>query len=57
MMMGMAIPCRFGDGPAVALYEFDQGCVCFPDEHKMALCAHHEYKATPIGTMKLIRTL
>ena len=27
-----ATPCRFGDGPAIARFSLDQGCVAFPDD-------------------------
>lgn len=47
--------CRFGDGPAVARYHMERGCVCFPDDREQDLCAHHEYKSTPLGDMDMIR--
>lgn len=53
LAMGV-IPCRFGDGPAVAIYRMSKGCVCFRDDRVQALCSHHEYKATPIGSMELL---
>lgn len=49
------IQCQFGDGPAVALFAFDQGCVCCPDAREQWLCEHHIHRATPLGGMELIR--
>jgi hypothetical protein len=47
--------CRFEDGPAVALFYFDKGCVCHPEDLLQWLCEHHIHRATPIGGMELVR--
>jgi hypothetical protein len=41
----------------VAIYYFSHGCAARPDLTVQPLCAHHECKATPVGTMELIRDL
>jgi hypothetical protein len=47
--------CRFDcNSPAVAVYILDRGCTCFPDDKIQALCAQHEYDATPINDMMLV---
>lgn len=50
-------PCRFGDGPAVAVFALSDGCACFPDDREQALCAQHALKASPIGAMTLTKDL
>jgi len=50
--------CRFGtelhQDMAVAVYIFDRGCYCYPNDKIQALCAQHECDATPIGRMILV---
>jgi hypothetical protein len=46
--------CRFCDTPAVAHYALSKGCACYPDDREQDLCAQHEYKVEPIGTMMLM---
>jgi hypothetical protein len=48
------VPCRFCGAPAVGIYYFDKGCVCYPDDRMQSLCEQHIVKATPIGNMRLI---
>jgi hypothetical protein len=50
-------PCRFGDGPAVAVFELDAGCACFPDDRWQALCTQHAMRASPLGSMELAEDL
>jgi hypothetical protein len=50
-------PCRFGDGPAVAVFDLDRGCACFPDDHRQALCVQHAIRSTPLGSMRLAQDL
>jgi hypothetical protein len=47
------VSCRFGDGPAVAVFDMDAGCICFPDDRQQALCAQHAMRSTPLGSMVL----
>lgn len=54
-MKDSAIQCRFLDGPAVALFTLDQGCACYPDDREQWLCEHHMHRATPLGSMRLVR--
>ena len=35
--------------PATVLVEFDQGCVCFPNEKEQWLCEQHWYNSEPVG--------
>ena len=52
------IMCRFGDGaPAAAVYAMSGGCVVYPGDREQALCLQHEARATPLGTMTLLRDL
>ena len=55
--MSQVIPCRFGDGPAVAIYAVSKGCACYPHDREQALCAQHAVNAEPLGTMTLIKDL
>ena len=52
-----SIPCRFGDGPAVAEFELDRGCLVYPADRRQFLCEHHARRATPLGSMRLLRVL
>lgn len=48
--------CRFDDGNiAIARFAMDRGCVCYPDDREQDLCAQHVLRATPLGSMTLIR--
>ena len=47
------IECRFQDGPAVAIFLLSEGCLCHPEDKEQSLCAHHAFKATPLGEMVL----
>lgn len=49
-----ATPCRFGDGPAIARFALDQGCIAFPDDRVQDLCAYHCRKAQPLGSFEII---
>jgi len=31
-----------------------KGCACYPDDREMALCAQHENRCSPIGTIEII---
>jgi hypothetical protein len=42
--------------PAVALFWFSQGCACSP-ERLQPLCAQHAIRATPRGSMEMVRDL
>lgn len=48
--------CLFGCGPAVARYAMDRGCIVYRDVLEQDLCAQHEDRATPMGSMTLIRS-
>lgn len=48
--------CHLCDFEAIAIYEFDEGCVC-SKETIQSLCEHHIRKATPLGAMILIKDL
>lgn len=39
--------------PAIGLFEFSDGCVCFKDKLQY-LCVDHAYKTTPIKTFNII---
>ncbi len=48
--------CRFcPDVLAVAEFSMDQGCFCFPEDRRQALCLQHIEKATPLGSMVVSR--
>jgi hypothetical protein len=51
------VPCVMCGDPAVALYRMEKGCVCRPDDREQALCQQHIVKATPLGSMELVRYL
>lgn len=53
-VMGMSPACVFCGAPAVARYAMDRGCFCRPDDRVQDLCAQHEYKASPLGSMDLL---
>jgi hypothetical protein len=55
--MHQDVPCLFGDGPAVAVYELDRGCWCHPELRRMALCPQHSVQAHLLGTMELVEDL
>ena len=46
--------CRFGDGPAVGLFELPRGCIVYPDDREQLLCFYHAMRATPLGDIRLI---
>lgn len=54
-LFNLTIPCRFGDGPAVALIKFNSGCFCYPNDREQWLCEHHIHRATPLDGMKMIK--
>ena len=54
-LFNSTIQCRFGDGPAVALIEFNSGCFCYPNDREQWLCEHHINRATPLDKMETIR--
>jgi hypothetical protein len=49
------VPCRFDHGTprevAVALYDMPDGCFCYPEDRKQALCISHIQSASPRGGM------
>jgi hypothetical protein len=52
------ISCRFDHrAPADAIYALSDGCLCYPDDREQALCRQHIDRATPLGTMTLVRDL
>ncbi len=51
------LECRFGCGPAIAVFAMDRGCVCYPDDRQQALCMQHIVRATPLGRMTVVRDL
>lgn len=53
----IVVPCRFCGTPAVAVFELDAGCACFPDDRRQALCMQHVVRASPLGTMELAEDL
>lgn len=46
--------CVFCGAEAVALYRLNRGCLCRPDDREQHLCAQHEVRATPLGSMELV---
>ncbi len=48
--------CHLCDSKAVAIYFFNEGCICAKDKVQ-PLCEHHIYKATPIESMEFIKDL
>lgn len=48
------LPCRFCDAGAVAIYYFDKGCFCCPNDRLQALCEQHVDRATPIEGMRFV---
>jgi hypothetical protein len=53
----MAESCRFCDSKPVAVFAFDSGCVCYPEDRRQALCMQHVVRATPLGSMQLAQDL
>lgn len=52
------LPCRFGDSSgAIAVWEMDEGCMCYPDDRVQSLCLHHTFRASPRGSMDLLLDL
>jgi hypothetical protein len=49
--------CCLCSDPAVAIYYLSRGCVARPDLTVQPLCAHHEKRATPLGSFELIKDL
>lgn len=49
--------CALCSHEAVAVYYMDQGCVAYPDLTVQPLCAHHENRAAPLGSMELLKDL
>lgn len=47
------VKCRLCDDFAVAIWAFDEGCVCAEDKVQ-ALCPQHGVKAEPIGSKQLL---
>jgi hypothetical protein len=50
-------PCCHCPSEAVAIYYLSRGCVAQPGLTVQALCAHHERKAMPRGTIELLKDL
>lgn len=46
-------PCRFCNDPAVARFDVDEGCACFPDDRVQELCPQHIVQANPTCGMEL----
>jgi hypothetical protein len=46
--------CRQCDDAAVARFGLSRGCVVYPNDRRQALCAHHAFRATPLGSLDLI---
>lgn len=50
--------CQFDhDDEAVAVFSLDKGCVCYPNDHRLALCMQHIVGMEPIGTFELMEDL
>ena len=43
--------CRFCSDPPAAVYHFDKGCMCYPDDSYQILCLHHLMRSEPLGKM------
>lgn len=52
----MTHPCHFEKcgTPATVLAEFDQGCVCYPDDKEQWLCEQHWCNSEPLGSAKVV---
>lgn len=55
--MEAVVLCRFCATPATAVYAMDRGCFCYPDDREQALCPQHIDRASPLGSMVLVREL
>lgn len=42
---------------AGAVFWMSRGCVAFPHHLVQALCAHHEFRSEPLGSMVLLRVV
>lgn len=49
--------CRFGDGPAVGIFDLPGGCAVYPADRQQALCPHHAFKASPGAGIYLVEDL
>jgi hypothetical protein len=51
------LTCVLCGDPAAAVFAMDAGCVCLPTPGDQALCMHHAAKASPLGSMDLVKIL
>lgn len=49
--------CRFCGDPAIVHVALSKGCACYPDDREQWLCAHHEWKSTPLGSFEVKQVL
>jgi hypothetical protein len=49
--------CRFCGDVAAARYALSAGCLCYPDDREQDLCVQHIIRASPRGSMQLVRIL